>query len=76
MAVFAVRYSFTCPNSNCHKVNAKKITVTTKDQVDARDLAVNGVPCERCGRELPKVIPFGCGYESKLVGPADAKESK
>jgi hypothetical protein len=52
--VFEVRYSFKCPVPECLQPTAHMITVNADSAVDARDLAVTGLVCERCGKSLPK----------------------
>ena len=54
MAVFEVRYSFTCPEQDCLKQTINVITITAVVSSDARDLAIAGLSCEHCHKDLPK----------------------
>jgi hypothetical protein len=51
--IFEVRYRFNCPESKCLKQTVNMITVTADDEVGARELAVAGLHCEHCHKELP-----------------------
>jgi len=54
MAIFEVQYAFKCPVPECLEPTAHRITVTADSAVDARDLALAGLVCDRCGKNLPK----------------------
>jgi len=52
--IFEVRYWFNCPESECLKQTVRTIAITATDSVDAKELAVAGLTCEHCKKELPK----------------------
>ncbi len=54
MAIFEIQYWFNCPESVCLKQTSNMITVTADDSVGARELAIAGLSCEHCQKELPK----------------------
>jgi hypothetical protein len=53
MAIFEVQYWFNCPVPECLKQSANMITITAADSVGARQLALAGLACEHCHRDLP-----------------------
>jgi hypothetical protein len=53
MAIFEVQYWFNCPEPECLKQTVNMITITADDSASARGLAVAGLSCEHCHKELP-----------------------
>ena len=51
MRMFAASYTFTCPA--CLQWNARRIEVSARDVVDARDRVVSDMSCGECGASLP-----------------------
>ena len=52
--IFEVQYWFTCPEAECLKKTLNTITVTADYPEDARELALAGLICEHCQKELPE----------------------
>ncbi len=53
MAIFEVQYWFNCPEAVFQKQTVNTIAITADDSVGARQLAVAGLTCEHCHKELP-----------------------
>jgi hypothetical protein len=51
---FEVKYWFTCPVSGCLRQTAGTIAITADIASDARELAIAGLNCDYCHKELPK----------------------